>query len=67
MNRLQAVSKNGSVVYGGDPMDFNRAESLVDKLIMLQADRKSKLDNASIIRKSMQGLKKITNHSYKML
>jgi len=37
--------------------ECERAELLVDKLIMLQADRKSKLDNASLIRKSIQGLK----------
>ena len=47
---MQAVSKPSSVNVG-DHKDSKRAELLVDKLITLQADRKSKLDNASIIRK----------------
>lgn len=53
---MQAVSKPSSVNVG-DHKVSKRAELLVDKLTTLQADRKSKLDNASIIRKSMQGLK----------
>lgn len=50
------ATKPSSVVSGVDQQS-KHANALVDKLLALQTDRKVKLDNASAIRKSMDGLK----------
>lgn len=55
-DKQPAATKPNSVVSGVDQQS-KRANALADKLLALQADRKVKLDNASAIRKSVDGLK----------